>query len=256
MVQTTTLFNHPAMADFAPDTLFGSGKRLHDTELATFFGKLAQMMVQQYGIATETLAAHKTLTTRDVKYQRFDPDGSGRNVTLPAEADSAGLSFAIHNIGSVAADLTVKNDGGTTLLAMGIGQTGTFVCDGTNWRYFFDATTDAELAAHAADVDAHHDNSFDPTEDEHDGLALNTPTAANPTLTTDNVFVSTEQTGTGAEQDVAHGLGGTPAKVFAALTETAGAGSDIAHGTHDGTNCKFTVTADDKFMVIAIYDGT
>jgi hypothetical protein len=71
------------------------------------------------------------------------------------------------------------------------------------------------------------------------------------------MFVSTEQTGTGAAQDVAHGLGGVPSAVFITITElpdaivAANAGYDIAEGAHDATNVKVTITNTVKFKVMA-----
>jgi hypothetical protein len=66
------------------------------------------------------------------------------------------------------------------------------------------------------------------------------------------VFVSTEQTGTGAEQDIAHGLGAVPTKVFAAAQNVGAAEAyALAYGTHDATNVKMTVTADVEFIVFA-----
>lgn len=66
------------------------------------------------------------------------------------------------------------------------------------------------------------------------------------------VFVSTEQTGTGAGQNVAHGLGAVPALVLIAVTEDpAGTGFDVAEGAHDSTNVVVTVTSGVKFKALA-----
>jgi hypothetical protein len=75
-------------------------------------------------------------------------------------------------------------------------------------------------------------------------------------LTTDtDVFVSTEQTGTGSSQNVAHGLGVAPTKVIIAVTElpdaAAETGFDVAEGTHTATNVVCTVTNTVKFKVFA-----
>lgn len=70
-----------------------------------------------------------------------------------------------------------------------------------------------------------------------------------------SVFVSSEQTGTGSSQNVAHGLGVTPSKVLIAVTElpdaAAETGFDVAEGTHDATNVVVTVTNTVKFKVLA-----
>lgn len=66
------------------------------------------------------------------------------------------------------------------------------------------------------------------------------------------VFVSTEQTGTGSAQNVAHGLGRAPTKVLIAPTEwSSGQNVDIAEGTHTTTNVVCTVTSGVKFKVLA-----
>lgn len=57
------------------------------------------------------------------------------------------------------------------------------------------------------------------------------------------VFQSTEQTGTGAEQNVAHGLGSAPSFVSWGLSEFDGAAGDLVPGAHDGTNLKFTASS-------------
>ncbi len=67
-------------------------------------------------------------------------------------------------------------------------------------------------------------------------------------------FVSTEQTGTGSAQNVAHGLGVIPAAVLIVPTELAAdlaAGYDAAEGTHTTTNVVCTVTSGAKFKVLA-----
>lgn len=64
-------------------------------------------------------------------------------------------------------------------------------------------------------------------------------------------FKSTEQTGTGSAQNIAHGLGVTPGLVFAFVTD-AGSTYVLTEGTHDATNVVVTVTSGKKFKVIAI----
>jgi hypothetical protein len=70
------------------------------------------------------------------------------------------------------------------------------------------------------------------------------------------LFVSTEQTGTGSSQNVAHGLGATPSKVLIVPTEHPGTPDtgafDIAEGAHDVTNVVVTVTVNVKFKVWAL----
>jgi len=65
-------------------------------------------------------------------------------------------------------------------------------------------------------------------------------------------FQSTEQTGTGSEANVAHGLGRTPTLVIVYPTEnTTGNTMNITEGTHDGTNIKVNAPATMKYKVVA-----
>lgn len=69
-------------------------------------------------------------------------------------------------------------------------------------------------------------------------------------------FISSEQTGTGSAQNVAHGLGVTPIKVIVTYTDltpaTAGS-ANVTYGTHTSTNVVVTVTSGKKFIVEAEY---
>lgn len=70
-------------------------------------------------------------------------------------------------------------------------------------------------------------------------------------------FLSAEQTGTGAPQDIAHGLGAAPTRVMIIPTDTAPAtvGAYTAvEGAHTATNVVVTVTSGKKFKVRAELD--
>lgn len=67
----------------------------------------------------------------------------------------------------------------------------------------------------------------------------------------ENDFKSAEQTGTGAPQNVAHGLGVVPNLVLVIPTELTGGAYDVAEGTHTDTNVVVTVTNGEKFVVYA-----
>jgi predicted RecA/RadA family phage recombinase len=67
-------------------------------------------------------------------------------------------------------------------------------------------------------------------------------------------FLSTEQTGTGASQNVAHGLGVVPEIIVVYPTDTAPATTGaytMVEGTHTTTNVVVTVTSGKKFKVFA-----
>jgi hypothetical protein len=74
------------------------------------------------------------------------------------------------------------------------------------------------------------------------------------TLAKAKVFFSTEQTGTGSAQNIAHGLGVTPTGILIAPTDLTPAtvGSYVVtEGAHTSTNVVVTVTTSKKFKVIA-----
>jgi hypothetical protein len=80
------------------------------------------------------------------------------------------------------------------------------------------------------------------------------PTDALAEATMSDLFVSTEQTGTGASQNIAHGLTGTPTAVFVAptdLTPVIAGSYSCVEGAHDGTDVIVTVTSGKKFKVMA-----
>src|SRR5258708_1283818 len=60
-------------------------------------------------------------------------------------------------------------------------------------------------------------------------------------------FFSSQLTGTGSAQNVAHGLGVTPSIVIAVPTD----GGTVTYGTHTSTNVVITGTSTKKFDILA-----
>ena len=81
----------------------------------------------------ETLAGNKTLVHIDSQFQALDPDGSNRDILLPALLD--GLRYDILHDGS-ANDLVIKTALGATSVTLTFGQSATLVCDGVAWKKF------------------------------------------------------------------------------------------------------------------------
>ena len=73
------------------------------------------------------------------------------------------------------------------------------------------------------------------------------PTLPDSLLNT--VFVSTEQTGTGSAQNIAHGLGRAPSIVLFGFTGGTVVTS-VVEGTHDATNIIVTVTSGARFKIL------
>ena len=64
----------------------------------------------------ETLSGDKTVANNDEQVQVLDPNGSARNVDLPA--DEQGLVYEVVNTASAANDLTVRDTDGNTIHAV------------------------------------------------------------------------------------------------------------------------------------------
>ena len=164
------------------------------------------------GLNVETLAGTFTMTSKSATFQVLDPGGASRNVVLPGRPSYG--PFLIQNAADATENLVVKDsDGSTTVATLYRGQAAWFVYD-------------TEAGAYVA-VDRH---------DVYGGAGI---------------FLSTEQTGTGSAQNVAHGFGVTPSKVFAIPSDITGGAYTVAYGTHDATNCVVTVTTGEKYRVVA-----
>lgn len=84
----------------------------------------------------ETLAGGRVITAAEVeRYQAmaFDPGGAGRNVDLPAEESSAGVYLFISNTADAAEILTIRNDGGSTIVTPTQNEAAMVWCDGVRW---------------------------------------------------------------------------------------------------------------------------
>ena len=113
-----------------------SGGNLNDGTIRNFIFGQIRLEVQ-----TETLAANKTLTKLSPSLLMLDPGGSGRDITLPAEADSTGLVFFISNEADGSEVLTIKDDGGTTIVTPAQDEASILWCDGTSWAGLVGATS-------------------------------------------------------------------------------------------------------------------
>jgi|TARA_R100000455_G_scaffold22791_1_gene11892 hypothetical protein len=90
-------------------------------------------------LVSGTAAANQTVITSNVLL--IDPAGSGRNITLPAEASSTGLFLLIFNTADGAEALTIKDDGGTDIIVLDQNQHGIVFCDGTSFIGFMGGET-------------------------------------------------------------------------------------------------------------------
>jgi len=93
------------------------------------------------------------------------------------------------------------------------------------------------------------------TSDVADGAVTTAKIASGAvTVAKMGVFKSSEQTGTGSEQSISHGLGVAPGLVIVYPTDTSVATAGayvVAEGTHTTSVVKVTVTTGKKYIVVA-----
>ena len=94
------------------------------------------------------------------------------------------------------------------------------------------------------------------TSDKLASNSVTTAKVANQAVTVAKmkVFKSAEQTGTGATQNIAHGLGVAPGLVMVYPTDTSVSTAGVyvvSEGAHTTTNVVVTVTSGKKFVVVA-----
>lgn len=80
-----------------------------------------------------TLTGNLTLSARYPAVIKLNPGGASRDVTLDAEAASAGMHRRIVNSASAAENLVVKSDDPATIATINQNEQGEFYCDGTTW---------------------------------------------------------------------------------------------------------------------------
>ena len=83
------------------------------------------------GVNIEAIAANRTLTYKDSQFQRLNASVGALDVILPAEKN--GAMFVINCQGN---SFTVKDDGGSTIKVLSVGEGGLFACHGTSWKQF------------------------------------------------------------------------------------------------------------------------
>lgn len=85
----------------------------------------------------ETLSGNRTITFDEMERHNafaFDPaNGAGRNVTLPAESASKGAWLYVANTADAAEDLTVQDDGSSTIVTVSQNEAAFVWCDGESW---------------------------------------------------------------------------------------------------------------------------
>ena len=167
------------------------------------------------GVAIQTITAALTITPFYEEMIALNPSTATRVVTLPTAAAGAkkGQWHLIYNAGTTY-NLTINKPASTTLCTLAPGQSCHVVFSGTAWT-----------VVHAP--------------------------AGSSSLQGASVFKSTEQTGSGSAQTVAHGLGSTPALFYAIPSNLTGGAYVVSAESADATNVTLTVTNGEKYKVVA-----
>jgi hypothetical protein len=85
------------------------------------------------GLNAATLTGNLTLTISSKPFQRLDPGGASRTVTLPAVSHTAGLFFEITNVADADERLTINNSAGALVAYALPGDTVVLVSNGSAW---------------------------------------------------------------------------------------------------------------------------
>jgi len=93
---------------------------------------------------TATLSATRTLTDADGVILNLDPDGTSRDVELPAEAATNHPFLITNTADGDGENLVVKSDAPATIVTVRRGQTAYLHSDGTTWRGYIVNGTQAK----------------------------------------------------------------------------------------------------------------
>ncbi len=92
-------------------------------------------LASRYTSQQRLLNGAVTLSCDDAYRQEMDPNGDDRDIIMPAEGPSRGLSFLLINLSTSDDDLLVRASDTTTLLAtLNPGEATRLECDGAAWQ--------------------------------------------------------------------------------------------------------------------------
>jgi hypothetical protein len=218
-------------------------------------------------VATKTISAAATITANSGHFVSLNGGAANRNVDFVAgSSEQAGMWFFVKNHGSTN-NLVIRDSAASTLATLTPGQWAFFAYTGSAWQTFNPATVAAAVTSIAPTSITLTDNTasaLDITEgansyikcvttDGSESVTFGKSVLFNGGIAPGSRFTSTEQTGTGSSQNIAHGLGSTPSQVTMFVSDSGATGIYTAvPGAHDATNIKFTVTAGVKFYVQAL----
>ena len=215
-------------------------------------------------ITTATISAAATITSNSGHFISLNGGASNRNVDFVAgSSEQEGMWFWIKNHGTT--NNLVIRDGAaspSTLATLTPGQWAVFAYTGAAWQTYNPATLAQALtsfslvdnSASALDfTEAANSYLKFVTTNSGESVTFGKPVLFNGGIAPGSVFSSTEQTGTGSPQNIAHGLGTTPSFVTAYVTDSGATGIyTLVPGAHDATNVVFNGTLGIKYRVQAL----
>jgi len=82
---------------------------------------------------SEDLSANKTLDTTSAQIQFLNPNGSNRDVILPADASCAGLIYYFINLAPTTYTLTIKDSSSVDIQTIEPSESISIICNGSSW---------------------------------------------------------------------------------------------------------------------------
>jgi hypothetical protein len=213
------------------------------------------------GVKATTISANATFDVQTSTVSVVNGGAADRDITAVAAVEKVGFIKFFKNSGTTN-NLVIKDSAGTVLATLTPGQY-CLLAYGAAWHVFAPGAV-ATLAPTAITLTDNQAAALDVKEASNVYLRFVTTNSGEKVVTgkplslaggiaTDSRFTSTEQTGTGSSQDIAHGLAATPSVVGWMVSDSGATGIYTAvPGSHDATNIKMTVTAGVKYYVWAI----
>ena len=212
-----------------------------------------------------TITENSTIGARTAPFLAVTASGANRNLSFLAAAEEDGGAQVIYNAGSTY-NIAVKDSAASTIITLAPGEFVALVYDATAWAVLWKVTASSvpTISPTAISLTDNSATALDISEGSNVYLRCVTTNSGEQVVTGKPIhhaggiaaasrFTSTEQTGTGSAQNVAHGLSSTPSVVWWSVSEDpAGTGFTVVPGAHDATNCVFTVTTGVKFYVHAL----
>jgi hypothetical protein len=127
-------FNDSGVLGADPDFTFDKS-----TSILTLSGEIIVDLIRnsiKANLPVDELTMSGTLTLAEdtsLQYQFLDPDGSNRDVVLPAEA--IGLAYVIANLGNAGEVITVKNDASGTEETLNNLECLTIISGASTWAF-------------------------------------------------------------------------------------------------------------------------